>query len=226
MKRIAIYADGADLAGMARLAGEVQGFTTNPSLMRKAGVTDYAAFAKAVLGVAGGKPVSFEVLADDLDGMVEQAHTLAGWGPNVVVKIPIRNTGGESTEVVIRHLSLNSIAVNVTAVMTPQQVREAIGAIRGPRCVVSIFAGRIADAGVDPRPLVSAAAFMAHDLVDVLWASPRQVYDVIEAERAGADIITLTPDLIAKAKGFGVNLERRSIETVQQFQRDAEGITL
>lgn len=228
---IEIYADGADLKTMARLEPKVAGFTTNPSLMKKAGITDYRTFAREVLAIANGKPVSFEVLADDLEAMLRQAIELASWGENVYVKIPVMNSMGETTGPVIGALVKNGVHVNVTAVMTLGQANAASACLNwgeaNPDSIVSIFAGRIADAGQDPAPIVWEAARVAHyNGARVLWASARQVFSVIEAQRAGADIITLTPDLIEKTAMFGRDLNEYSLETVRQFKRDAEGITL
>lgn len=227
MRTIEIYADGADLRTMAALSEKVAGFTTNPSLMKKAGITDYRVFAREVLAIAGGRPVSFEVLADDLQEMERQARVIAGWGAGVFVKIPVTNSLGESTGPVIRALTADGIRVNVTAIMTPGQARGAVEAIAQPGSIVSIFAGRIADCGHDPYAIVWDAVSVARaGGTRVLWASARQVYSVIEARRACADIITLTPDLIAKVDGFGRDLRAYSLETVLQFKKDAEGITL
>lgn len=225
---VSIFADGADLAAIRKLAQDprVDGMTTNPSLMRRAGIQDYRSFARAVLEAANGKPVSFEVLADDLDGMERQAREIASWG-NVYVKVPITNAAGLFTGPVIAALSDDGIRVNVTAVLSYSQAQRAWGCLERPGNIVSIFAGRIADTGTDPVPLVRSFTEIARrNGTRVLWASTRQVYDVVLAEQAGADIITLTPDLIAKLSLRGKNLEQYSLETVQQFQRDAEGITL
>lgn len=226
-RRIAIYLDGADLKVMAAMIGRVDGVTTNPSILKRAGVTDYRAFAREVLAIAGGKPVSFEVLADDFETMTGQAREIAGWGENVLVKIPVVNGDGLSTGSVIEALTRDGIRVNVTAIMTSSQ---AVGAMARMRCagnIVSVFAGRIADAGFSPRRTVVDTLMTARRVsAQVLWASARQVYSVIEAEQAGADIITLQPEMIAKLDGFGRDLEQFSLETVKQFVKDAEGITL
>lgn len=228
---VKIFADGADIKTMAVQAveGEIEGWTTNPSLLRKAGVKDYRTFARAALDVAMGLPVSFEVLADDLGGIQHQAKQIAAWalpGDNIWVKVPITTTSGESCAPVIRTLSEDGVTVNVTAVMSKGQVKEAVDAL-GERGVVSIFAGRIADTGRDPvRLFHSAKARIGGRSIRVLWASPRQVYDIVLAGQCGADIITMTPELLAKRKLFGKNLEAYSLETVRQFYKDAEGITL
>lgn len=234
VKPIEIYADGADLKTMAALAEKVAGFTTNPSLMKKAGITDYRQFAREVLAIAGGKPVSFEVLADDLPTMLGQAREIASWGENVFVKIPVMNAGAETTGPVIAALNKNGVRVNVTAVMTTGQARAACTCLnwdpdKPTPGIISVFAGRIADAGHDPYAIVwdaVAAARASGGEIRILWASARQAYSVIEAQRAGAHIITLTPDLIAKLSMFGRDLNAYSLETVRQFLKDAEGITL
>lgn len=226
-RRIEIYADGADLKTMAALAERCAGCTTNPSLMRKAGITDYRKFAREVLAIWQGKPVSFEVLADDLPTMERQALEIAGWGENVYVKIPIMTGEPRMTIPLVSRLADQRIKVNVTAVFTTAQAAQAIQAIGMRKGIVSVFAGRIADAGDDAaRTVIVASALAASYGAHILWASARQAYSVIEAERAGADIITLTPDLIAKLDGFGRDLEQYSLETVRQFVKDAEGITL
>lgn len=228
---MSVFADGADLKAMWEQSkeGEIQGWTTNPSLLKRAGVKNYREFARAALDISQGLPVSFEVLADDLDGIERQAKEIASWshaGENVWVKVPITLTSGEPCAPVIRTLSEDGVTVNVTAVMSKGQVKEAVDAL-GERGVVSIFAGRIADTGRDPaRMFHSAKARIGGRSIRVLWASPRQVYDIVLAEQCGADIITMTPELLAKRKLFGKNLEAYSLETVRQFYKDAEGITL
>lgn len=227
MVNIAIYADGADLASMATLADKVEGFTTNPSLMRKSGIGDYRAFAREVLAVACGKPVSFEVFADDFSGMECQAREIASWGRNVYVKIPVTNTSGEPSFALIQRLADAGVKVNVTAVFTREQVQRAIAAIGLNRGIVSVFAGRIADTGRDPcRIMRSARAKVISSDVLLLWASAREVYNVVQAEEAGCDIITLSPELIAKLDGFGMDLAKYSLETVRQFHRDAAGLAI
>jgi transaldolase len=231
MVKIAIYADGADLNAMAALAGKVSGFTTNPSLMAKVGILDYREFAREVLAIAAGKPVSFEVFADDFPTMRRQAHQLAELGGNVYVKVPITNTEGLSALPLVRTLTDEGVKVNVTAVMTKLQASEALAALAG--CsggIVSIFAGRIADTGRDPsrfmRSAVSAWNCCGRGKQQLLWASAREVYNVVQAEEAGADIITLGPELIAKLAGFGRDLAEYSLETVKQFHLDAKGLAL
>lgn len=226
-RRIAVYLDGADLKVMAAMIDRVDGITTNPSILKRAGVTDYRAFAREVLAIAGGKPVSFEVLADDVAGIIEQAHRLANLAPNVFVKVPVMNAHGDSNARVIGDLSAAGVHVNVTAVMTVRQANEVLEHIKRSGHIISVFAGRIADTGASAKHIVRAVAELAalHEC-KTLWASARQVYSVIEAEKAGADIITLQPEMIAKLDGFGRDLEQYSLETVKQFVKDAEGITL
>ncbi len=221
-----IYGDGADLKAMRALAGQVDGWTTNPSLMRKAGITDYEAFAREVLAYAGGKPVSFEVLASSMEGMGADALDIASWGENVFVKIPVVTPAGDPTGPLIARLSLGGIKLNITAVMTEDQVQMALTSLQAPGSIVSIFAGRIADSGVDPEPLVKQAVRMAEGRARILWASVREPFNVIQAERCGADIITLTPEMLEKCSAFGRDLTACSVATVRQFTRDAEGITL
>lgn len=226
VRRLRIFADGADMATMRRIADEVDGFTTNPSLMRKVGVTDYRAFTHAVLDVACGKPVSFEVLADDEAGMERQAQALAQLGGNVYVKVPITATDGRPCAPLIERLARAGVKVNVTAVLSNGQVRDAVAALGGTG-IVSVFAGRIADTGRDPRRVMnSARSRIGKAGTELLWASARQVYDVVQAEECGCDIITLTPELIAKRALLGSSLEEYSLATVRQFNRDAEGIVL
>jgi transaldolase len=224
--RIEIFADGANLDGVRALAADsrIRGFTTNPTLMRKAGVPDYAAFAKEMLGIVGGRPVSFEVFADDFPTMEAQAREIASWGRNVYVKIPVTNTAREPAYPLIRRLAAAGVQLNVTAVFTLVQVREIAAALNpGVPAVVSVFAGRIADAGVDPVPHMRACKALLADCpgAKLLWASPRELLNLFHAEDAGADIITMTHDLLAKLKGVGKDLGDYSLETVQMFRRDA-----
>ena len=223
-----IYADGADLQQMEVLAQDerIAGFTTNPSLCRKAGVTDYRAFANAVLDIAGDLPVSFEVFADECSEMERQAREIQSWGKNVYVKIPVTNTRGDPSYDLIYRLAQSGISVNVTAVFTPQQARFSVDALDGTG-ILSVFAGRIADCGSDPERIMrSARAKIGSEGTLLLWASAREVYNVKQAEDCGCDIITLSPDLIAKLSGFGRSLAEYSLETVRQFHRDAAGYSL
>jgi transaldolase len=223
---VSVYLDSGDVRQIARHIDKVDGVTTNPSLLRKAGVTNYREFAIAVLEIVNRKPVSFEVLADDFETMERQAKEIASWGENVYVKIPVTNTQGNPSYDLIWRLSRLGIKVNVTAILTPQQARIAADSLAG-RGILSIFAGRIADTGVDPmRAIRSARAkIRADDKTLLLWASAREVYNVVQAE-GWCDIITLAPELVAKLDGFGRNLTDYSLETVKQFYRDAEGLAL
>lgn len=216
---VAIYADGASLEQMEEFAKDrdIAGFTTNPSLMKKAGITEYRAFGREVLSVIRGKPVSFEVLADDFSTMLKEAHQLADWGSNVWVKIPITNTKGESSRALIQ--DLRDINLNITAVMKYSQVRDVCSLLK-PTDILSVFVGRITDTG--RKPLKFHADPMAYR---VLWASAREIYSVKQAEKYGYDIITLTPELLAKRALAGKNLKQYSLETVQQFHNDGKGIT-
>jgi transaldolase len=221
-----IFADGADLEGMISLVDDprISGFTTNPTLMRKAGVSDYEVFARKVLGVITTHPISFEVFADEPDEMVRQARLIASWGPNVSVKIPVTNTVGDSTEAVIRELSADGIRLNVTALMTVAQVERVAAACEGgTEHIISVFAGRIADTGRDPIPLMTEAlsVLAGNPALELLWASPREVLNIAQAESIGVHIITVTHDLLAKLEGFGKDLDQFSLETVQMFHRDA-----
>jgi transaldolase len=223
---VVIYADGADLAAMPGLVGSVDGWTTNPSLMRKAGVIDYRAFAMAALERSGGKPISFEVLAGDLEGMLRDARLISSWGENVFVKVPVLTPAGEFTGAVLSQLTCEGIKVNVTAVMTEAQVRAVLASLMSSGNIISIFAGRIADTGVDPEPLFAEAVRQAAGRAQILWASVREPLNVVQATRAGADIITLPPAMLTKCEQFGRDLTEYSMETVRQFTKDAEGITL
>jgi transaldolase len=231
--RIAIYADGADVRDMvaARDAGIVKGFTTNPTLMRKCGVTDYAAFAREALEATGRMPISFEVFADDFDEMERQAKLIATWGEAVYVKIPITNTKGESSIPLIRRLSAAGVKLNVTAILTLQQVREVADALDpGTPAIVSVFAGRIADTGVDPVPLMREAAAIcaSKPKAELLWASPRELLNIFQAEECGCHIITVTADVLKKLAMVGKPLDELSLDTVKMFFNDAAaaGFTL
>lgn len=225
---VQIYADGADLASMAVLAknSQIAGFTTNPSLCRKAGVTDYREFAKQVLVIVGEKPVSLEVFADDFAEMERQAQEIASWGKNIYVKIPITNTAGKSTAEVINHMVAIGVKVNVTAIMTQHQAQIAIEALDNSDGIISIFAGRIADAGSNPMICIKYAVWLARGETQILWASTREIYNVVQADECGCDIITCTPDIIAKLGGIGANLEQRSLDTVKEFFEAGKGYSI
>lgn len=225
---VAIYADGAGLEKMAAFAADprIAGFTTNPSLMKKAGITDYREFAKTVLGIIGDKPVSFEVLADDKPTMEAQAREIAGWGKNVWVKIPISRCNGWPTTATIQKLSDEGINLNVTAVLTREQSFAALGFLKASD-ILSVFVGRAADTGVAPiGVLAHALSYQSYrgNKARILWASAREIWNYYQAEEYGCDIITLTPDLIAKLDLRGKDLEQYSLETVRQFHADGKGI--
>jgi len=221
-----IYADGADLDGLLALAAQphIKGFTTNPTLMRKAGISDYATFAKQVLEQITDRPISFEVFSDDVDGMRVQAKEIASWGPNVYVKIPVTNTRREPMTELVRELSGSGVQVNVTALMTLRQVAEIAGALAGGApSNISVFAGRIADTGRDPVPLMRDALEVMADApqAELIWASPREVLNIIQAHEIGCHIITVTHDLLGKLHLLGKNLGQYSLETVRMFHDDA-----
>jgi transaldolase len=222
-----IFADGADLDGILRLAEDPQigGFTTNPTLMWKAGLTNYADFATRVLEAVCTKPVSFEVFADDQDEIRRQALKIAGWGENVYVKVPVSTCDGTSTAALVRELSEAGIKVNVTALMTTAQVEMMTEALRdGAPSYISVFAGRIADAGIDPMDIMARSVDIIESTApacELIWASPREVLNVVQANSVGCHIITVTSELLPKLATLGKDLERFSLETVQMFRRDA-----
>ena len=224
-----LFCDTADLPTMKAVADQVYGFTTNPTLMRAAGVEHYEAFVEECVAQFPTHSLSFEVVADELNAMRYQARKLAGWGTNVFVKVPVSTTKEISTLGLVEDLTKDGIHVNVTAVFTAEQVctfHEALA--NRAECILSIFAGRIADTGIDPAFLVRQAVMEAPENVSVLWASAREVFNVKDACHAGADIITLSPDLLAKYQTWGRDLTEFSLETVQQFYNDAQvaGLTL
>jgi len=225
--RIQIYADGADERGILELYAKpyIKGLTTNPTLMKKAGITDYEAFARKVLQTVTAKPISLEVFSDDFAEMKRQALKIASWGPNVYVKIPITNSHGESALPLVRELGREGIKVNVTAILTLPQV-EALVAVLSPQVpsVVSVFAGRVADTGVDPMPLMRTALGLLKDQpkAELLWASVREVLNIVQAEQCGCHIVTVTHDILAKAPKFlGMDLTALSLDTVRMFANDA-----
>jgi transaldolase len=224
--RVKIFADGADLQSLLALASKpyIHGFTTNPTLMHKAGVRDYRAFAKEVLAAIKDRPISFEVLSDDFREMERQANEIAGWGDNVYVKIPITNTQRESSCDLIRKLSHGGVKVNATALMTVGQVKEVAASVTGgaPSCV-SVFAGRIADTGRDPIPVMTAAleALRVEPKAELIWASPRELLNIIQADEIGCHIITVTHDILGKLDRIGFSLEDLSLDTVKMFHNDA-----
>ena len=226
---IKVFSDGAVLETMLHdlNSGLVTGFTTNPSLMKKAGITSYIGFAKDVLKEITDYPVSFEVFADDLEGMEQEARRIAALGDNVYVKIPVTNSQGESTAPLIDRLTAEGIKVNVTAIFTVEQVRKVVDALKsGTPAVVSVFAGRIADTGVDPMPIMQEALAICRQKegVELLWASPRETFNIYQADSLGVDIITCTSDLIKKLELKDKDLTEYSLETVQMFLRDSSSL--
>ena len=224
---IQLYADGADKAGILELYGKsyIKGLTTNPSLMKKAGIKDYEAFAKDILQSVTAKPISLEVFTDDLVDMKRQALKINSWGKNVYTKIPITNARGDSCLPLIKELGLAGVKLNVTALLTLRQV-AGVGEALNPAvpAVVSVFAGRIADTGVDPMPMVRACSALLHaqPKAELLWASTREVLNIFQAQEAGCAIITVPHDILAKAaKMFGQDLTDLSLDTVKTFSKDA-----
>ena len=225
--KIKIFADGADLKGIMAMAAVpyISGFTTNPTLMRKAGISNYEAFARQVLAETRDRPVSFEVFADNAADMLAQGRVIGGWGPNVNVKIPVTNTKGEFMGDVISRLSRAGVVLNVTAIMTEDQVQSVAEALSPDTpAIVSVFAGRIADTGRDPIPLMKASLdiLKSRPKAELLWASPREILNLIQADECGCQIITMTNDLLAKIPGLGKDLAQFSLETVAMFHRDAQ----
>jgi len=224
--KVKIFADGADRQAMLELARNpwVRGFTTNPSLMRKAGVSDYEAFARQILADIPDRPISLEVFADEFPEMERQAHRIAGWGRNVYVKIPISNTRGESSGELVRRLAHSGVQVNVTALLTLKQVQEAAQALAGgaPSCI-SVFAGRIADTGRDPAPVMAAAVELIrpYPQIELIWASARELLNIFQADAVGCHIITVTHDILKKLPLVGKDLSEYSLETVRMFYEDA-----
>lgn len=223
---VKIFADGADLDAILSLAGDarIKGFTTNPTLMWKAGLTDYEEFAKRLLERIPDKPISFEVFADDALEMRRQALKISRWGENVYVKIPVSTTGGETMAPLVRELSEDGVKVNVTALFTTAQVELITEAVRnGAASYISVFAGRVADAGIDPVPIIARAVDIMVEAPrsELIWASPREVLNVVQADQIGCHIITVTHDLLKKLDLLGKNLLQYSLETVQMFHRDA-----
>ena len=225
--KIKLFADGANLDSMLSLYKDpnIKGFTTNPTLMKKAGITDYEKFAKQVLLEIPDRPVSFEVFADDLDDMFVQAKTIASWGSNVNVKIPVTNTKGEFTGPIIKRLSGLGVQLNITAVFTQEQVRTiAENLSSDTAAIVSVFPGRIAESGLDPMPIMSECVEILKDFpeAELLWASPREFLNIVQADQVGCHIITAPPDLLIKMKLLGKDLTKFSLETVQMFYNDAQ----
>jgi len=224
--RVKIFADGADFDGIMKMYANplIRGFTTNPTLMRKAGVADYEAYARKLLAAVPDRPVSLEVFADEFDEMERQALAIASWGRNVNVKIPVTNTRREFAGPLIRRLSTAGVALNVTAVFTLEQVKRVTDCLSADTpAIVSVFAGRIADAGIDPVPLMAEAVkiLATKPKAELIWASPRELLNIIQADAVGCHIITVTHDILAKLGLIGKNQDDYSLETVQMFYRDA-----
>lgn len=231
--KVQVFADGADIEEMkqAYQNKEVDGFTTNPSLMKKAGVTDYKTFAEDVVKAIPDASISFEVFADDIETMAKEAEILKQYGENVFVKIPVVNTQGESMIPLIKKLSENDVKVNVTAVYTIEQVKEILEAIKpGVETYVSVFAGRIADTGVDlgGRRIIKKKVCHSKEGVKLLWASCRELFNVIQADEIGVDIITCPKDVVAKVPNIGRDINELSVDTVQGFAKDikASGLSI
>jgi transaldolase len=226
--KVKLFADGADKAGMLEMYRNplIKGFTTNPTLMRKAGVNDYQAFAKDVIASIPDRPISFEVFSDDFEEMERQAKMISSWGQNVYVKIPVTNSSGVFSGELIKKLADFGIKLNVTALTTLTQVRDVVANLaQGPEAYVSVFAGRVADTGRDPVPLMAAAvALLApYPKLELIWASPRELLNVFQAESVGCHVITATNDILKKLPLVGKDLTEYSLDTVKMFKSDAEG---
>lgn len=225
--KVKLFADGADLAGIKEMYANpmIKGFTTNPTLMRKAGIQDYKAFAHQVLEAIPDRPISFEVFADEFDEMERQALEIASWGKNVSVKIPVTNTRKESAGPLIERLSKAGVALNVTALTTLEQVRDVTARLAPDvPAIISVFAGRIADTGRDPVPLMAEAVKIMRDKPksELIWASPRELLNIFQADSVGCHIITATNDILKKLSLVGKDLDQYSLETVQMFYKDAQ----
>jgi transaldolase len=224
--RIKIFADGADKTGMLEMARKpyIAGLTTNPTLMRKAGIIDYRAFAREIVSAIPDLPISFEVFSDEFIDMERQAHEIASWGAQVYVKIPVTNTRSEPAYGLIRRLSKAGVRLNVTALMTLEQVRDVSASLAGgPSSYVSVFAGRIADTGRDPVPLMAAAVELLrlYPEQELIWASPRELLNIFQADAIGCQIITVTNDVLKKLETVGKDLGEYSLDTVKMFREDA-----
>jgi len=224
--RVKIFADGADKAGMLEMHAKpyIKGLTTNPTLMRKAGIADYRAFAREILDLIRDKPISFEVFSDDFHEMERQAMEIASWGRNVYVKIPVTNTKAESSCDLVHRLAERRVQLNVTALMTLQQVRDVVDALDPTTpAYVSVFAGRIADTGRDPMPLMAAAVQLLalKPKAELIWASPRELLNIFHADQIGCHVITVTNDILKKLELVGKDLDDYSLDTVKMFRNDA-----
>lgn len=224
---VKIFADGADKAGMLEMYANplIQGFTTNPTLMRKAGVNGYRAFAQDITRAIPDRPISFEVFADEFDEMERQALEISSWAPNINVKIPVMNTKKHPSYELLRRLARAGVKLNVTALMTLDQVRDSSAAIaEAPHAYISVFAGRIADTGRDPVPLMAAAVELLRPYphLELIWASPRELLNIFQADTVGCHIITVTNDVLKKLSLVGKDLHQYSLETVEMFHDDAQ----
>ncbi len=225
--KIKIFADGANIGDMLKIykEGWISGFTTNPTLMKQAGIKDYEAFAREVLSKIKDLPISFEVFSDDFESMEKEAKKIASWGKNVYVKIPITNTKGESSIPLIKKLSDNGLSLNITAIMPLEQVEGVVNAFNPKiKNIVSVFAGRIADTGRDPIPIMKKAVEICkkNSNAEVLWASPRELLNIFQAEEVGCHIITVLPDILKKLPSAGKDLKEFSLDTVKMFYNDAQ----
>ena len=226
-----IFADGADIETIKTLNDKdlIKGFTTNPSLMKNSNISDYKEFALSILSTVHSKPVSFEVLSDDLDLMYKEAKLINSWAENIFIKIPIQNTKGTPTKELVASLCNEKVKCNITAIFTISQINELLENLdENSRFILSIFAGRIADTGVDPEPIFVEAKKITEKFSksEILWASPREAFNIIQANRSKCDIITLTPDYIKKMNNFGKDLNSFSLETVKMFYDDAKSINI
>lgn len=224
--KVKIFADGAELDGILALAKRpyIKGFTTNPSLIRKAGINDYEAFARKLIAAVPDRPLSFEVFADDIDAMISQGRAIASWGKNVNVKIPVTMTSGSFTGPVISALARAGVIINVTALMTAEQVKQVAKCLDpSVPAIVSVFAGRIADTGRDPIPVMQSClrALTERPKAELLWASPRELLNIFQADEIGCHIITVSHDVLAKLSLVGKDLDEYSLDTVKMFYRDA-----
>ncbi len=227
--KIKIFADGADIESMKKMykSGKVQGFTTNPYFLRLAGVTDYKGFAEEVVREIPDMPVSFEVISDDLETMEKEARIVSGWGENIYVKIPVTNTRGVSTAPIIKNLTSDGLKLNVTVIYTVEQVKEiASSLLPDVESIVSIFAGRIGETGVDPMPIVKEASqilkSMSLEKAELLWASTREIFNIFQAEECGCKIITIGDSILEKLDGIGIRLEDASLDTIKTFYECAQ----
>jgi transaldolase len=224
--KVKLFADGAEKSGMLEMYKNpiISGFTTNPTLMRKVGITNYKAFALDILSHIKDRPISFEVFSDEFPVMERQALDISSWGGNVNVKIPITNTKAQSCVTLVEALSKAGVKLNVTAIMTVEQVKNILPSLsKGPGGYVSIFAGRIADAGVDPMPIMSEVVKMLKDYphIELIWASPRELFNIVQADSIGCHIITATNDILKKLPTLGKDLSEFSLDTVKMFYNDA-----